>query len=345
MREQNLSRGDPDSELRIARERDAAARERRKSLNQGTSPMLAAAAPAYPTSFSGYPAVSNQPANIGPYISNQPANIGPYPAVQGQPANLGPYGTTGTPGYNRHAAGGLADLNQQFADMGMADREFTVERERKPSGGLARPMKYSVPETAPERTRKLSSNFGGPYPPQPAHSIPPYPPAPGEPAFIPPYPGFARSASPMPYAANPNVYPPGHILEGTPRPPHSRSTTPLPQAGSLPASYTPSMGGGVPFPTTSVPFSQPSVGPSPRIPEQGAHQLAAPPCFSRPVNAAQSYVSFTTMKIQDMDEFLERLPRMPAVLKPHDVYVEDWNRLIQVLDLRLSPCIGCSLLS
>jgi hypothetical protein len=36
------------------------------------------------------------------------------------------------------------------------------------------------------------------------------------------------------------------------------------------------------------------------------------------------------MKIQDMDDFYETMPRMPKVLVPHDVYHEDWIRFIQV---------------
>jgi hypothetical protein len=36
------------------------------------------------------------------------------------------------------------------------------------------------------------------------------------------------------------------------------------------------------------------------------------------------------MKIQDMEDFYENMPRMPKVLVPHDVYHEDWIRFIQV---------------
>ena len=39
------------------------------------------------------------------------------------------------------------------------------------------------------------------------------------------------------------------------------------------------------------------------------------------------------MKIQDMDDFFENLPRMPKVLVPHDVYHEDWIRFMQVIPL------------
>ena len=48
----------------------------------------------------------------------------------------------------------------------------------------------------------------------------------------------------------------------------------------------------------------------------GQGQLTIPEGFDRPVNAALSYTPFEPMKIQDMDEFLVRLPRMPLVLQP-----------------------------
>lgn len=46
------------------------------------------------------------------------------------------------------------------------------------------------------------------------------------------------------------------------------------------------------------------------------------------------------MKIQDMDDFYENMPRMPKVLVPHDVYHEDWIRFIQV---RVTPFRSCTL--
>jgi hypothetical protein len=36
------------------------------------------------------------------------------------------------------------------------------------------------------------------------------------------------------------------------------------------------------------------------------------------------------MKIQDMDDFYDNMPKMLKVLMPHDVYHEDWIRFIQV---------------
>jgi hypothetical protein len=39
------------------------------------------------------------------------------------------------------------------------------------------------------------------------------------------------------------------------------------------------------------------------------------------------------MKIQDMDDFLDNIPRMPLVMQTHDCYHEDWIRLMQDLAL------------
>ena len=64
--------------------------------------------------------------------------------------------------------------------------------------------------------------------------------------------------------------------------------------------------------------------------EQPPQMLPPPDGFSRPANLAQSYTFFDTMKIQDMDDFYENMPRMPKVLVPHDVYHEDWIRFISV---------------
>lgn len=59
-------------------------------------------------------------------------------------------------------------------------------------------------------------------------------------------------------------------------------------------------------------------------------QLAAPEAFSRPPNAAQPYTPFNVMRIQDMDDFYDQIPRMPLVLDTHDVYHQDWIRFMNV---------------
>ena len=138
--------------------------------------------------------------------------------------------------------------------------------------------------------------------------------------------GFAgpRSRAPSP---NPNYGPPR---------PRSRAASPLPGAGPAPYGAQPG-------------YAQPSYpGGLPRSPlvgggavlEQPQPMLPPPDGFSRPANLAQSYTFFETMKIQDMDDFYDNIPRMPMVLVPHDVYHEDWIRLCQVGFFLRSCCAG-----
>lgn len=162
----------------------------------------------------------------------------------------------------------------------------------------------------------------------------------------------SRAPSPNPMGGPPGVYSP-----------RSRAPSPLPGAGGMAygnRSRAPSpnpMGGppGVYSPRSRAPSPLPG-GPAPpyssgqpgfaypntipRSPHHGGgavlggpdHPPLLPPPdgFSRPANLAQSYAFFETMKIQDMDDFYENMPRMPKVLVPHDVYHEDWIRFIQV---------------
>ncbi|KAH9179919.1 hypothetical protein EDB89DRAFT_1923900 [Lactarius sanguifluus] len=129
----------------------------------------------------------------------------------------------------------------------------------------------------------------------------------------------SRAPSPIP---NPAPYPPQR--------PRSRAASPLP--GTVPGPYA---GPGYPQPgyPGALPRS-PHVGGGAMLagPEQ-PQMLPPPDGFSRPANLAQSYTFFETMKIQDMDDFYDNIPRMPMVLVPHDVYHEDWIRLCQDLAL------------
>ena len=59
--------------------------------------------------------------------------------------------------------------------------------------------------------------------------------------------------------------------------------------------------------------------------------LPPPEGFSRPPSAAHSYTHFENLKIQDMDDLMQTMPRMPAVLSTHDVYHQDWIRFMQDL--------------
>lgn len=143
--------------------------------------------------------------------------------------------------------------------------------------------------------------------------------------------GFSRSraASPIPgavpyarsRAASPN---PGYI-------PRSRAASPVPGYGAG--------GYGSGMPQATIPGRGPSPRPSPRMggnaalmsyPQDTTQPLRPPEGFNRPPNLAQAYTWFDIMKIQDMDDFFDTMPRMPLVLVPHDVYHEDWIRFMQV---------------
>ena len=76
------------------------------------------------------------------------------------------------------------------------------------------------------------------------------------------------------------------------------------------------------------PYGTPAYQPPPI---QEEVMLPPPEGFGRPPNAAQSYTHFENLKIQDMDDLTESMPRMPAVLTTHDVYHEDWIRFMQDL--------------
>lgn len=137
-----------------------------------------------------------------------------------------------------------------------------------------------------------------------------------------PYGNRSRNPSPNPGGVPGMVYPP-------PRP-HSRAASPLPGAPPPPYGQSGHQYAG------GMPPRSPHVGGVAMLGgvEQPPQMLPPPDGFSRPANLAQSYTFFDTMKIQDMDDFYENMPRMPKVLVPHDVYHEDWIRFIQ--DLALS---------
>lgn len=177
---------------------------------------------------------------------------------------------------------------------------------RPPTEPIARAASpYGRPPMEP--IARAASPYGPGHSPYSARAPSPIPPSRG--------PMPQRSTSPFPRApspyfpqANSSVYPSGHVLEGQPL---SRSRAPSPMPG-LP---------GAAFPT------------SPRMPSSavgGDQQLTAPEAFSRPANAAQSYTPFNTMKVQDMEQFYDQIPRMPLVLETHDVYHQDWIRFMNV---------------
>lgn len=181
----------------------------------------------------------------------------------------------------------------------------------------------------------------------PYHGIPNHPeqailsrsraPSPNPIAGAGPYGSRSRAPSPIPGAA-PLFGPRSRAASPIPNPapyapmrPRSRAASPLPGVASGP--YPGQPGFAQPgFPST-FPRSPHAGGGAVLAGLEHAQMLAPPDGFSRPANLAQSYTFFETMKIQDMDDFYNNIPRMPMVLVPHDVYHEDWIRLCQDLAL------------
>ena len=140
------------------------------------------------------------------------------------------------------------------------------------------------------------------------------------PGAVPPYGSRSRAPSPIP----------GGVSAQGPYPPRPRSRAASPLPGTAPPPYSGQSG----FPgqySNALPRS-PHVGGGAVLggADHPPPMLPPPDGFSRPANLAQSYTFFETMKIQDMDDFYDNMPRMPKVLVPHDVYHEDWIRFIQV---------------
>ncbi|KAI6047071.1 hypothetical protein EDC04DRAFT_2556651 [Pisolithus marmoratus] len=148
------------------------------------------------------------------------------------------------------------------------------------------------------------------HPPYLSRAPSPLPARAPSPYAKPPPPHLGRASSPYLPPQGSQVYPPGHVMDGQPFP---RSRAPSPMPGPPAA-----------FPT------------SPRMPVSVAtadQQLSVPDAFSRPANAAQPYTPFPVMKIQDMEQFYDQVPRMPLVLETHDVYHQDWIRFMTDLAL------------
>jgi len=116
--------------------------------------------------------------------------------------------------------------------------------------------------------------------------------------------------------------PGGHYTTTSTAPSHSpyhSNTAIQPQS----AARDPYDRGPSPSPYSTPAYQQP--------PLQEEVMLPPPEGFSRPPNAAQSYTHFEDLKIQDIDDLTESMPKMPAVLTTHDVYHQDWIRFMQDL--------------
>ncbi|KAF8268269.1 hypothetical protein EI94DRAFT_1197862 [Lactarius quietus] len=298
---------------RMKKEKDRQARERDRAMSGSYSAAAPYGAGAYTNPMNdlerrmdNVDLSHGRKSSVGEYNSRRRSTYTEAP-IAGQPptspyqppiAPPSPIGTAANPGYAPAAGYGVSP----YPPVGpTAD----------PYQRAASPYHGAGPEQAIlSRSRAPSPN--------PMTGVGAYGPRSRAPSPIPGAFGGPRSRAPSP---NPN-HPP---YATAPQRPRSRAASPLP--GTVPAQY-----GGPGYPQPTYP------GAIPRSPHMGGGatlagpeppMLPPPDGFSRPANLAQSYTFFETMKIQDMDDFYDNIPRMPMVLVPHDVYHEDWIRLCQ----------------
>ncbi|KAF8738149.1 hypothetical protein AX14_011735 [Amanita brunnescens Koide BX004] len=226
-----------------------------------------------------------------------------------------------------------SDLSAQFNDINITGRprKYSTSEGAAPmgSGGYGQygtvPGPYSKPYAA---AGPHISAYSNPSPNMRAADVLPSVPQPGYPAS--PYTSTGKNSEPIARASSPYGYT---------QPPRSRATTPIP--GAAPSFPQPRSRAASPVPGYAQPRSRaasPMPGGMPLPPEASfdRHQPTIPDCFSRPLNTTHSYPAFDPIKIQEMDEFLERLPKLPLVLQSHDVTHHDWIRLTQDLSLTWS---------
>ncbi|KAI0751473.1 hypothetical protein C8Q80DRAFT_1100066 [Daedaleopsis nitida] len=307
-------------------ERDRTARPRRGSTYGGERP----------TSIYG---------GERPTSTYQPAPGGAYPS---------PYSNTSTSGTYAAAPGGNYPPSAAYHPP-------------SPRPGDALPRPVSPYRTAGTIPRPTSPYYAPPIAPRPVSpyqvgAVPraasPFQAAAIQRAASPYGAAMPRAASPYaapgglpPRAASPyyggasagTIYPPGHVLEG-----HSiarSSSAASPYAAPINLYANPNTiaaagyGAQAPYGAGGYAGSgisshaSPRMGAAPLDPVQQQAMLTVPEGFNRPPNRAQPYTQFEMMKIGDLDELLDHMPRMPAVLIPHDMYHEDWIRLMSDLSM------------
>lgn len=260
---------------------------------------------------SGYPPTSGYAQSGGYPVAPTPQAGGMYPNEPGY---------TGTPA----ASGGYSSSYAPAGGEPYPRAASPYARAASPYGGPRAPSPYGAGGpgaggyTVAPQPRSRAPSPVGMYPRSRA----------GSPVGV--YPrAISRAASPVGGIGGGGYIPRGNI-----------SRAPSPMGGPSPyGAPTPS------FPQPGIGGYPAGAGPSPNMSTPAtlagsggygspqAEQLAAPPGFSRPVNPSQPYTPFDTIKIQDMDDFMNNTPKMPLVLQPHDVYHEDWTRLMQDLSL------------
>ena len=260
-------------------------------------------------STSGFPSP-----NPGSYSSN--AYVGTAPTYTSRDRK---------PSYN--------DLSGQFNNLDLANRPHKYSEGAGPpvSGGYGSPPYGAVPgpHSRPYATTGPHiSAYSNPSPNMRAADVLP---STGPPSGYPTSPYTSTKPSSEPIARAPSPY-------GYAQSPRSRATTPIP--GAAPSFPQPRSRAASPVPGYAQPRSRaasPMPGGMPLPPEASFdrhNQPSLPECFGRPMNTGLAFPAFDPIKIQEMDEFLERLPKLPLVLQSHDVTHHDWIRLTQV-DIRL----------
>ncbi|KAL1743570.1 hypothetical protein HDZ31DRAFT_64928 [Schizophyllum fasciatum] len=294
-RERSSVRGD-DFELERARERDGAARSRRKSFVGG------APAPAY--------GAQGMPGGTSPYAAPTSPYVGPTSPYAG-----------GAPG------GGYAGSG--YAGSGYAGSGYAGSAA---GGGYARERKYSTGEQLAAHMADLDLDRGVDYSARQARRRSAYgAPDAGGYATRPTTPGYGGQVYPKGHIMEGQPIPAGQPYPTA----RSRATTPAPPSHNpLPGTTSSAYGGPVTFPSAGMGAS-PNLGANlalaggpPLVPETG--QLAAPEAFSRPPNAAMPYTPFASPLLVAQLAELARgaAPPMPLVLGPHDVAHEDWARML-----------------
>ncbi len=287
----------------------------------GTSGNYAAASGGnYPPA--GYPPASPRPGDVlprpvSPYRQGGtlPRPASPYHAAPVAPRPVSPYQAGAIPRAASPYGGGGTGIQRAASPYGAGTG---IHRAASPYGGgiqrAASPYGAGAIPRAP-------SPYGGALPP--------------------------RAASPYHSGAvGGSIYPPGHVLEGQSGRAASSPYAPPVNLYANPNS-TAAGGYGAQAPYGSAyagsgisSHASPRIGAASLDPSQQG-MLSVPEGFNRPPNRAHPYTQFEMLKIGDLDELLEHLPRMPAVLMPHDVYHEDWIRLMTVRHSRKSDFPAC----
>ncbi|KAI0347468.1 hypothetical protein BDW22DRAFT_531556 [Trametopsis cervina] len=321
-------------EKRERRERERDREYEREKVRSRRGSMYGEQPAGYPVApaTAGYPTAGA--AGYAPSSPYATSAAQPYPtAGQPYPAAGQPYPTAGQP----YAAAGYGTQPVSPRPVSPYQAGGVLPRAASP---------YAQPGALPRSASPYAQPSALP------RSASPYAPPPGGASYAPP-PRAASPYAPPPRAASPYAPPPraaSPYQQASVVPPRS----PYQGAGAIPGGYppravSPSPYGAAPGPYGAQPGypAAPGYGGAPGAgyqaqqaypppPTAEAAPMPAPDGFSRPPNLAQSYTRFEPLKIQDMDDFYENIPRMPLVLVPHDVHHEDWIRLMTDLSLAWS---------